>query len=138
MAALHETTITLRFFGDDLDPDEVTTRLGCSPSFSAKKGSVWTTKGGTEKVARTGFWRLAVANRSPGDLDAQITELLAQCSDDLSEWANLTTRFTANVFCGVFMDGSNEGASLSPAVMSLLGSRNLPFWLDIYDRSPPS
>ncbi|WP_454886231.1 DUF4279 domain-containing protein [Sphingomonas oryzagri] len=137
MAALHETTMTLRFFGDDLDPDEVTARLGCLPTFGAKKGGIWITKRGAEKVARTGFWRIAVENRQPGDLDAQIAELLEQCSDDLSAWTDLTAQFTANVFCGVFMDERNEGASLSPESMRLLGARNLPLWFDIYDLTSP-
>lgn len=136
MAGLHETTMTLRFFGDDLDPDEITARLNCSPTIGAKKGGAWTTKGGTEKLARTGVWRLEVKNRQPGDLDAQIKELLTLCSDDLSIWADLTARFTANIFCGVFMEESNEGASLSAETMTNLGARNLPLWFDIYDPTP--
>jgi hypothetical protein len=137
MAALRETTMTLRFFGDDLDPDDVTARLGCSPTFGAKKGSLWITKGGTEKVARTGFWRLIAKDRTPGDLNAQISELLANCTNDLSKWTDLTARFEASIFCGIFMLESNEGADLSPASLKSLGLRNLRLSLDIYDPTPP-
>lgn len=136
MAALHETTMTLRFFGDDLDPDDVTARLRCSPTYGSKKDGLWITKAGTEKVARTGFWRLVSENRTPGDLNAQISELLANCTDDLSEWAELTARFDASVFCGIFMLESNEGTDLSPAILESLGLRNLRLSLDIYDPTP--
>jgi hypothetical protein len=136
VSKLLETTMAIRFFGDDLDPDEITARLGCLPTFSAKKGGIWATKGGTEKTASTGFWRLVARDRQPGDLDAQISELLASCSEDLSIWIDLTNRFTANVFCGLFMNKSNDGAVLSVESMQKLGSRQLPLWFDIYDPPP--
>ncbi|MFZ5705844.1 MAG: DUF4279 domain-containing protein [Pseudomonadota bacterium] len=137
MAELNKTVSTLRFFGDDLDPDEITARLGCVPTVGARKGGAWITKGGTEKVARTGFWRLSVKERQPGDLDAHVTELLTLCSDDLSVWADLTARFTADIFCGVFMEESNEGTTLSAETMKKMGLRNLPLDLDIYGRTAP-
>ncbi len=75
MAQLNETVATLRFFGDKLDPDELTRLLGSAPTKGAKKGGVWHTRNGTEKIAKSGFWRLETADRSPGDLDTQIAEL---------------------------------------------------------------
>jgi hypothetical protein len=91
------------------------------------------TRRGAEKVARTGTWRLVAGKRMPGDLDGQIAELLAGLSDDLSIWADLTARFEADVFCGLFMRGGNEGLCLSAKTLQDLGSRNLPLNLDIYD-----
>jgi hypothetical protein len=38
MAVLSGSTASLRFFGDDLDPDELTKLLGCPPTKSASKG----------------------------------------------------------------------------------------------------
>ena len=102
----------------------------------AKKDGLWITKGGAEKVARTGFWRLISESITPGDLNAQISELLANCTDDLSKWEELTARFDASVFCGIFMLESNEGTDLSPANLKNLGLRNLRLSLDIYDPTP--
>ena len=51
---------------------------------------------------------------------------------DLAVWQELTTRFRADVFCGLFMDESNEGQSLSPHTLKALGERNLMLDLDIY------
>ncbi len=137
MAGIHETTMSLRFFGDDLDPDEITARLGCPPSTSRRKGDVWTTPKGIGKVARAGFWHLKINKRQPGDLDLQVAELLASLSDDLSVWDDLTMRFEADFFCGFFMRESNEGISLSAKTMKMLRSRNLPIGFDIYDPGQP-
>lgn len=137
MAAIYETTMTLRFFGDELNPDEITACLGQPPSVGMRKGESWTTKRGTEAVARTGMWRLKVDDRKPGDLDAQIAELLDPLSKDLSVWQDLTSRFNGNVFCGFFMRESNEGISLSAKSMKDLSSRGLEIGFDIYDPGTP-
>jgi len=64
----------LRFFGDDLDPDEITARLGRPPSTGKKKGDTWIAKSGREKIARTGSWLLEAADCQPGDFDSQLAK----------------------------------------------------------------
>src|SRR5688572_19374032 len=115
MAGLHETAASLRFIGDDLDPDEITARLGAAPTRSVRKGSTRKTKQGADWVERTGSWHLRVSRRRPGDLDGQIAELLGTLSGDLSVWQDLTRRFRADIFAGLFMQEWNEGLSRSPA-----------------------
>ena len=79
MAVISGTTISLGFFGDDLDPDAVTARLGQAPTKSAIKGQVITSgKTGSVRVAKTGNWIFSVPDRMPGDLDGQIRELLVR------------------------------------------------------------
>jgi hypothetical protein len=53
-------------------------------------------------------------------------------TEDLAVWEELTTRFSADLFCGLFMREGNEGLSLSPETMQALGSRRLLLGLDIY------
>lgn len=137
MAEIYETRMSLRFFGDDLDPDEITARLGHPPSVGSKKGDILTTKSGTERVARTGSWRLRASDRQPGNFDGQIAEILEALSDDLAVWADLTRRFKADVFCGIFMRESNEGVSLSAKAMRDLAVRQLSLGLHIYDPAMP-
>ena len=132
MAAVNRTVATLRFFGDDLRPDEITSRLGRAPTKSQTKGDEWLRPNGTIRIAKWGSWRLCAADRGPGDLDAQVAELLSGLSDDLAVWADLTNRFRADVFCGLFLEESNEGLSLSPQTLALLGALNLELDLDIY------
>lgn len=137
MAALHETTMSLRFFGDELDPDEITAHLGGPPSVGRKKGDAWLTKSGKERVARTGSWLLNAADCQPGDFDGQIAQLLGGLSNDLTVWNDLTTRCKADIFCGAFMQESNEGLSLSAKSMLDLGARRLSIGFDIYAPVPP-
>lgn len=137
MAAIYKTMMSLRFYGDDLDPDELSARLGGLPSVGVKMGSTWITKGGKEIVARTGSWRLEATDHQPGDLDSQIAQIFGSLSNDLSVWEDLASRFRADVFCGLFMKESNEGVSLSPKSILDLGARRLAIGFDIYDPVKP-
>lgn len=132
MAAVSRTVATLRFFGDELLPDEITSRLGRAPSKSETKGEEWVRPSSAIRIANRGSWRLRAADREPGNLDAQVAELLSGLSDDLTVWADLTTRFRGDLFCGLFLEEGNEGISLSPQTLALLGARNLKLDLDIY------
>ncbi len=71
----------------------------------------------------------------PGDLDAQISEILDQLTDDTEIWKKLTTRFRADIFCGLFMAEGNEGISLSSETLEELAARCLTIDFDIYDSS---
>jgi hypothetical protein len=118
--------------GDDLDPDEITTLLGRSPSFAQLRGEKLVSKHGTERIARRGMWRLCANDRSPGDLDGQIHELLGQLTADLSVWMSLCEKYEMDLFCGLFMNGANEGLAISPTSLEQLGSRGIEMGLDIY------
>ena len=132
MTALSKTVATLRFVGDDLWPDEITARLGRAPSKSETKGDEWKRPNGSIRIAKSGSWRLEADDREPGNLDAQVAELLSVLTDDLTVWADLTSRFRADIFCGLFLDEGNEGISLAPQTLAMLGARNLTIGLDIY------
>lgn len=115
MSELNESAASLRFFGDDLDPDEVTQLLGHAPSNSERVGEMIVRAATKHKrIAQTGGWRLSAERRKPGDLDAQISGLLDLLTDDIAIWSNLTRRFRADMFCCMFMIEFNEGTSLSP------------------------
>jgi len=132
MSRLHQTVASLRFFGDDLDPDEITHLLGADATVGVRKGAVWITSLGAEKVARRGSWRLNVEDRSPGDLDGQIKELLDPLTTDLAIWKGLRRRFDADIFLGLFLKESNEGIALAPTTLEAVGSRGLLLDMDIY------
>lgn len=132
MNYVHKTVASLRFFGDDLDPEEITSMLGVKPTVGVRKGGKWITSIGTEKIARRGSWRIKIDDRSPGDLDAQIANLLAPLTTDLVVWENLSSRFDADIFLGLFLHESNEGISLSPDTLRAVGSRGLELDLNIY------
>lgn len=133
MASLDHTAASLRIIGDDLDPKELTDLLGHEPSAAERKGQeVMGKSTGNIRVARTGSWRLEATRQAPGDLDAQIQEILSKLSDDLSVWRGLSERYQVDLFCGLFLGGVNEGVSVSARSLAALGNRGIELGLDIY------
>ena len=117
--------------GDDLIPEEITKLLGAQPTDSHVKGQELSSASGT-RVAEFGMWRLSVPDREPEDINAQVECLLAGLTYDLQVWSLLASKFELDLFCGLFMNETNEGASLSPATLLALGQRGIEMSLDIY------
>lgn len=135
MGVLNHSLATLRFFGDDLVPDAITDALGVKPTEACVKGhELISPSNGRVHIAKTGSWRLKAKPREPEDLEAQIFELLAQLSDDMNVWVSLA-RYKPDLFCGIFMDSSNDGLPLSAKALLALGQRGIALDLDIYDSS---
>ena len=133
MGVIDHSVATLRFFGDDLVPDEITALLGASPTVSYLKGQeLIGSKTGIVRIAKTGSWRLSAARREPEDVEAQILEILGQLTRDLNVWESLS-RFQPDLFCGLFMGSSNDVLPLSAKVLLSLGQRGIALGLDIYD-----
>ena len=133
VGAISRTKASLRFFGDQLDPDEITRVLGKVPTIAEKKGQAYRRRSdGRKRVARVGTWRLRANTRAPGDLSGQIEDILLGMTDDLEVWAELSARFRIDLFCGLFMEDGNEGEQLEPEALRKLAERNIPLALDIY------
>jgi hypothetical protein len=130
---MHRSAATLRIQGDDLNPAEVSELLGCAPTTSQKKGDVIIGKRtGTERIARTGMWSLHSVDQEPENLERQIEEILAKLSRDIDTWCALGRRYRIDLFCGLFMEGGNEGLTVSPDSLIALGQRGIELALDVY------
>jgi ribosomal protein L19 len=133
MALIAETSIFLRYFGDDLVPDALTSALGKAPTKSTTKGEIITIKAtGRTRVARSGSWLYSVERREPGDLDGQIKELFDALTADLSVWRALAAKYKPDLFVGLFLKESNEGIEISAECLDILSSRGVSLSLDIY------
>lgn len=133
MAAIQRSVATLRISGDALIPDEVSRLLGWQSDYAQTKGEHIVGKStGNVRIARIGMWSLYATDHEPEDLDAQIAELLAKLTDDLAVWNALAERFQLDLFCGLFMQASNEGLTISPKSLTALGQRHIELGLDIY------
>jgi len=127
MTEIARSKVSLGFFGDGLDPAELTAFLGVQPMHRYRKGD------DDRTPQRPGSWRLHATERAPGDPDAQIRELLSGLNSDVTVWRELTTRFKARLLCGLFMEVGNEGVDLSAEMLTEIGKRGLVLSLDIYD-----
>lgn len=126
-----ESCVTLRFFGEDLEPDTLTALLGCSPTHAVRRGDPFP-KIGCSQRARMGSWRLAGPTESGKSLDQQIMDILCRVNSDLSIWKQLSEKYDADLFCGLWLNDANRSTKLSPRVTKEISARGLELNLDIY------
>jgi Domain of unknown function (DUF4279) len=124
-------SVRLRFFGKDLDPDEITQLLGVEPTVSYRKGDILRGKQ-YDIVQKIGSWRLAIEKSVDVELEDQINELLDRLPPDLNIWQDLTKRFEADLFCGLWMERWNRCLDFAPQTLLRIGERGLRLDLDIY------
>ena len=133
MAQLDNSAASLRIGGDDLDPAEITRLLGCEPSLAHTKGQELVGSAtGRVRIARIGTWMLDATDQSPEDLDGQIAEVLGKLTGDLEVWRSIAAKYEMDFYCGLFMQKSNEGLTISPQSLAALGLRQIELGLDIY------
>jgi Domain of unknown function (DUF4279) len=129
--SVDECSVSLRFFGDDLDPDSITKSLGIRPTTSYRKGDVFRGKA-DDRIHNTGSWRYGIQRRADIDLEELINKLFNRITPNLEIWHNLTTKFQSDLFCGLWLKRANGATDLSPAVMMKIAERGLSIGLDIY------
>jgi len=133
MATLSKTKASLRVMGDDLNPSEISELLGCEPTRKMIKGQPFSwNKQGKPRLAKSGMWRIEAAEKIPGNLDEQVNELLGKLTSNLDVWRSLSMKYKIDIFCGLFMESSMEGISLSSDSMLALGQRGIEIDFDMY------
>ena len=133
MAHVQKSVVTLRIGGDDLIPDAITKLLGAKPtSTQIKCEKIVGCNTGHVRYAKMGMWRLCASDREPENMDGQIREILSKATGDLTVWRSIAGRYEVDLFCGLFLDGSNEGLTLSAQSLAALGERGIEMGLDIY------
>jgi Domain of unknown function (DUF4279) len=136
MAKIRQSLVALRIIGDELLPDEITALVGTPPTRAVVKGEtgkhIVGPKVGDVRVARSGMWTLDASDREPEDMNSQIHEVFSRMTDDLSVWQSITKRFRVELFCGLWLAGSESGMMLSPQSLAALGERGIELGLCIY------
>jgi hypothetical protein len=128
--AIDESSITLRFFGDDLDPDELTQLLGVEPSIAYRKGDILRGKQ-HDRIYDIGSWRLK-GEKSEMGLEDKINRLLDKLPSDLEMWNDLTRKFQVDLFCGLWMKRWNRCLDFEAVTLQRMAERGLSIGLDIY------
>ncbi|MBT9444775.1 MAG: DUF4279 domain-containing protein [Hyphomonadaceae bacterium] len=133
MSSHSDSVAALRFFGEDLEPDEITRILGRAPTRSGRMGDTHTSpSSGQVRVESFGSWILDATPTQPIDLDAQVAELFGSLVKDADVWAALSQKYHPDLFCGAFFDAGGGGIDLTPRTMKLLGDRGVAFACCIY------
>lgn len=122
--------VTLRVFGEDLDPDHISSLLGRQPSSAKKRG---------DPYPKTGRWLYSINSKDcdeKDDVEDGIRMLLEPLPPTGCAWNSLMSMYRVDVSCGLFLASSNRGFGLSPQVSRLLSERNLAVGFDLYIDSP--
>jgi hypothetical protein len=125
MASLRTARVSLRIFGDDLDPEGVSAILGGSPTFACRKGE---TPDGDVLPAATGAWVLETSLRDSAELEEHVTDLLGKLTGDPDEWETLTSQFAVDLRCDLEVGEESptaEGVDVSPRLAGALSERGV-------------
>jgi hypothetical protein len=124
-------SVTLRVYGDDLEPNDVTRILSAEPTDACRRGD--RRRGQVnDRVERQGRWLLEIDHQSGIELDAVISQLLDRCTDDLARWRHLTDRYRVDLVCGIQLESWNRGLTLLPQTLLRVAERGLTLGFDIY------
>ena len=133
MGKLTRSEVTLRIFGELLEPDEITRIVRCSPTRSCRAGELMKSPSGKPlRKAKEGAWMLKAETRSPANLDDQIMNLFTQLNPETEIWAKINQNYRAELFCGLMLETFNEGIGLKGQTIREIGSRGLLIDFDIY------
>lgn len=133
--AIDESCVSIRFFGDDLDPEEITRKLGAEPTSVCRKGDIRRGKR-SDYVERTGKWLIGTES-SAEPLEVQLNRLLDRLTSDLDIWKELVSKFDADIFCGIYLSEWNRGFCLPPLLSRRIADRQLQIGFDIYVAEGP-
>lgn len=123
MSKIDKTVVSIRFFGKDLDPKSIGELL-CFTESEQFEINVKNRKNGWV------VWSIRIENDEP--LEKQIEALFAQFTNEIKLWELAEENAKADIFCGLFLDGWNQGFDLTPKIMKELSERNLEISFDIY------
>ena len=132
MPAVAKSVASLRIFGDELIPEEITERIGCEPTWSYRKGDVDHLRSGKDIVRKTGMWLLEATATEPEDLNLQVKEVISRLTSNLDVWKALNREFEIDLYCGLFLESTNDGLSLSAETLAALGERGVELGLQVY------
>lgn len=130
MPVIARSVVSLRIFGDDLDPKTITAILGREPTRSRTRGDQ--IGGRNPRLAKFGSWILSSKSAGPTDFGGQVRDILESLNACPSTWATLNQNYRCDMFCGLFMREWNEGFTLEPVVLAMMAERGLKIGFDVY------
>jgi len=141
MAAIARSTVSLRIFGDGLDPVGLSNLLHATRDESWRKGDDWIIRGRPPRTRRIGAWLLHSAAPKSAPFEEHLRDVLGRTTTDVAVWESVTRSFDADIFCGLFMDQLNEGFDIPADLLRILADRRLMIGFDVYgptsDSAPP-
>jgi hypothetical protein len=130
-----EISISLAIYGNQLDPEAVSARLGCAPTHAHRKGESRKPGG---HPSRTGAWLLQVRGVGVREADTFVELLLARLPADEAFWSALRQDYTVQIRIGLHMDRWNQGFELSSSSVHRFAVTGAPVLFDVYSYADDS
>ncbi|HVY31548.1 MAG TPA: DUF4279 domain-containing protein [Polyangiaceae bacterium] len=124
-----EASVTLAVYGETLDPDYITTVLGCTPSSSHRKGD---RKREGSVPYKLGAWFLQERANPPATVDDLLGRLFARVPERPDAWRSLAVEFDVQVRFSIFLAEWNRGFSVSKPHLQRLAAMGVSLEFDIY------
>lgn len=124
-----ESSATLCIYGHDLDPDDLTRRLGLQPTEAFRRGFQ---RRPTSRPMAHGAWFFRVSEPPPSTVDDQLGKLLLQLVVPSEVWARVVEEFRVRVSVGLHMSCWNRGFTLTPTVLAAMAQLGVELDFDIY------
>jgi hypothetical protein len=124
-----EFRVTLAIYGETLEPEDVSRRLGRLPTHAHRKGD-------SKKAGRppypTGAWLLTLKGKAPSSLSDSIVSLLQELPVDGEFWKSMTSAFDVQLRIGIHTGGWNRGFSISPDAAAMIATTGASMGFDLY------
>src|SRR5262245_20987971 len=97
-----EVRVWLALYSDDLDPEDVTRRMGSAPTDAHKKGD---RKGERSPPFRRGAWLFTVEGKAPTGPEELADQLLRRFPSDDEFWRQLRCDYEVRISFGIHTNG---------------------------------
>lgn len=123
-------TISLAISGEDLDPDEITTRLSCKPTRAHRQGEPVTND--QRGAFGRGVWLLKETGQTPIEPAELLRRLLRKLPTDQSTWDEINKRFEVQLRIAVHFTGWNKGYDLPADLLPVIARLGANLVHDLY------
>ena len=120
---------TLCVYHENLDPEELTRRLGVNPTTAFKRGFQ---RAAASRPMPHGAWLLRVAAPGPRTVEDQLRQLLMQLVVPPAVWASVIEEHRVRISIGLHMSAWNRGFALSPTILAELAKLGVELGFDLY------
>lgn len=122
-------SLTLGIHGEQLDPEEISSLLGCAPTHQHRRGDA---RKGTAPPWKRGAWLYSLENSPPALLAELVDSLFLQVSSEPTVWEGLRQRFDVQLGFGLFLSGINRGFELPHESLKRVAALGFTLHFDIY------
>ena len=121
--------LTLRVYGNEMVPKDVSASLGCKPTESWARGDPMPSGPRFRKISG---WLLGAPATKSGKIDAQIDWIFSRLTRDMRVWRRLGSRYRMDLNAVIYLESWNRGLIFSPSSMAKVSRRGLSLGFDIY------